>query len=521
MTALIFNKKLNEIEDIINKHLPIKQNKKVLTGEVFTPFYLIDEMLSKLPNNVWKNPNLKWLDPGSGIGNFSMLVFYYLDDGLKSWEKNTSKRHKHIIENMIYMIELEKDNVVKAKEIFGSTCNISNSDFLDSNKWKNNLNIDVFDIILGNPPYNKNGMRGKGRSNPGLTVIWNKFVDLSLDIIKKDGYCLFFTPNSWMELKSALSNKIVEKQILLIKNFDVVDAYKLFEKKAGSLPLCYYLIQNKTPVDLTLIYDTVVKDFIEFNLNKYMFIPNKNVELIKKILNKSHDTLEDYYHFTPPKVKKDNQTFFDKFSKNHPYPLVNYVHKKIYVTFSKNYSRLQNGRPKLIFPNYSMGYPILDKEGILDVGGRSSYAILLDDDSIKNLEKIQQFFLTDLALTLINSLKTAQKFLSTRTFSLFPDITKLDIPINDSSLEKYFNLSKKEKYSIERQVKNGEGNLTEKRRKEIIDFSLKNVIDKNEMEFIKKELKNAKINDKKTFKTLKKRKRTKRRQKKTRSRKNN
>ena len=118
-------------------------------------------------------------------------------------------------------------------------------------------------------------------------------------------------------------------------------------------------------------------------------------------------------------------------------------------------------------------------------------------------------------------MKTAQKFLSTRTFSLFPDITKLDIPINDSSLEKYFNLSKKEKYSIERQVKNGEGNLTEKRRKEIIDFSLKNVIDKNEMEFIKKELKNAKINDKKTFKTLKKRKRTKRRQKKTRSRKNN
>ena len=195
-----------------------------------------------------------------------------------------------------------------------------------------------------------------------------------------------------------------------------------------------------------------------------MFIANKNVELIKKILNKSHDTLEDYYHFTPPKVKKDNQTFFDKFSKNHPYPLVNYVHKKIYVTFSKNYSRLQNGRPKLIFPNYSMGYPILDKEGILDVGGRSSYAILLDDDSIKNLEKIQQFFLTDLALTLINSLKTAQKFLSTRTFSLFPDISTLSLSsINDEYLIKYFKLGKKEKKSIEYQVEKGEGNLTNPR----------------------------------------------------------
>ena len=254
MTPLIFDKNLNEIEELINENLKIKQDKKVKTGEVFTPFYLIVEMLEKLPKKVWKNPNLKWLDPGSGIGNFSMLVFYYLDKELVHWEKNDTKRRKHIIENMIFMIEISNENVATSKKIFGSNANISDSDFLlEQDKWKSKFKLNKFDIILGNPPYNKNGMRGKGRSNPGLTVIWNKFVEQSLELINTNGYCLFFTPNSWTELKSELSKKILSKQVILIKNFDVVNAYKLFEKKAGSLPLCYYLIQNKEPDSNTLI----------------------------------------------------------------------------------------------------------------------------------------------------------------------------------------------------------------------------------------------------------------------------
>ena len=32
-------------------------------------------MLKLLPKSVWKNPNLKWLDTGSGIGSFFVIVF--------------------------------------------------------------------------------------------------------------------------------------------------------------------------------------------------------------------------------------------------------------------------------------------------------------------------------------------------------------------------------------------------------------------------------------------------------------
>ena len=138
-----------------------------------------------------------------------------------------------------------------------------------------------------------------------------------------------------------------------------------------------------------------------------------------------------------------------------------------------------------------MGYPILDVDGILDVGGRSSYVLYIKDNDPKKLKKIQEFFLTNLALTLINSLKTAQKFLSTRTFTLFPDASKLSISINDKNLESYYKLSSKDKKCIEHQIEKGEGNLTEQRREKIMNFSLESYLSNNKIEEIKQKIKKS------------------------------
>ena len=44
----------------------------------------VNEMLDTLPKEVWKNPNLKWLDPSAGMGNFPVAVYMRLMEGLKS-----------------------------------------------------------------------------------------------------------------------------------------------------------------------------------------------------------------------------------------------------------------------------------------------------------------------------------------------------------------------------------------------------------------------------------------------------
>jgi len=44
------------------------------TGEVFTPLPLVDEILDKLPPEVFTNPTKKFLDPACGDGNFLVRV---------------------------------------------------------------------------------------------------------------------------------------------------------------------------------------------------------------------------------------------------------------------------------------------------------------------------------------------------------------------------------------------------------------------------------------------------------------
>ena len=124
-----------DIEEKIEQYLSVREDEKNKHGEVFTPTQLIDEILNKLPPSVWSNPDLKWLDPANGIGNFPMVAYQKLLKGLEQWEPNKNKRSKHIIENMLSMVEINPKNIKISKKIFGSNSNICCADFLkDSEK---------------------------------------------------------------------------------------------------------------------------------------------------------------------------------------------------------------------------------------------------------------------------------------------------------------------------------------------------------------------------------------------------
>ena len=141
-------KRYNSILEIIDKRLIPDEGAKKARGEVFTPLNLVREMLFGLrksalekgetviwgindegnffddkesdrvggiPLDVWRDPNTKWLDPANGIGNFPVVAFYMLDYQLGNHgtaefkgDKNKEKCRKHIVKNMLYMIELNK-----------------------------------------------------------------------------------------------------------------------------------------------------------------------------------------------------------------------------------------------------------------------------------------------------------------------------------------------------------------------------------------------------------------------------
>lgn len=76
--------------------------------EVFTPVKVCTEMLDILPEEVWHNPNYKWLNPCSKNGVFEREIALRLDEGLKEIIPDTETRRKHILQNMIFSIGLTR-----------------------------------------------------------------------------------------------------------------------------------------------------------------------------------------------------------------------------------------------------------------------------------------------------------------------------------------------------------------------------------------------------------------------------
>ena len=80
------------------------------TGEVFTPMDLCLRMVREIPIEKLKNPEAKFLDNSCGDGNFLVALLEVL-----------SKYHdeQHVLDNMIYGVDLMPDNVAEAKRRLG------------------------------------------------------------------------------------------------------------------------------------------------------------------------------------------------------------------------------------------------------------------------------------------------------------------------------------------------------------------------------------------------------------------
>jgi type I restriction-modification system DNA methylase subunit len=111
------------------------KEKRKENNEVFTPNSLINDMLDKLPKEVWSNPTKTWLDPCAGLGNFSVQVLKRLMEGLSQWEPNEEARKKHILECMLFHVEMNPESVAKLQKILNPegkyTLNVHCGDFLE------------------------------------------------------------------------------------------------------------------------------------------------------------------------------------------------------------------------------------------------------------------------------------------------------------------------------------------------------------------------------------------------------
>lgn len=80
-----------------------RKERKKKTQEVFTPYSIVKQLMDKIPDKDWKNPNKTFLDPAMGNGNIILGILYrrIVEYGIK-W-KTALKT--------LYGVELVESNV--------------------------------------------------------------------------------------------------------------------------------------------------------------------------------------------------------------------------------------------------------------------------------------------------------------------------------------------------------------------------------------------------------------------------
>ena len=371
--------KPKELLELINECLKPKESEKKQFGEVFTPMILVNDMLDKLPKEVWANKNLKWLDPCVGMGNFMIAIYLRLMTGLEKSITDINKRKKHILENMLYMCELNKKNCYIVKQIFNIgneyKINLYEGDYLKFNSTKR-FKIDNFDIIVGNPPYqDASGNKGKGHT------LWTKFVEISLNnLLKENGYLVFVHPSLWRQADHEMLNLMKSKQIIYLEIHDEKDGQKTFK---CSTRYDWYILQNTPYKNETTIKSQDGK-IQKIKLNDWSFIPNCDFDKIKNLIN-SNDKVNVLYSRSDYASDKKwtNKTTNTEFK----YPIAYSVNRKNEIKFI--WSNINNkghfGVPKVIFGSGATGFYV-DKKGEYGLSEFCTGII----DNINNLEKISK-----------------------------------------------------------------------------------------------------------------------------------
>lgn len=95
---------VEEANDFIENFDLLETITNVGNDEVFTPRKTADMMLDSLPEEVWHNPNYRWLNPATKNGVFEREIAIRLDAGLAKLIPNIETRRKHIFQNMIFSI---------------------------------------------------------------------------------------------------------------------------------------------------------------------------------------------------------------------------------------------------------------------------------------------------------------------------------------------------------------------------------------------------------------------------------
>ena len=226
-------------------------------GEVFTPKWLVDEILDKFEKHdpdFFKNPDHTVIDFAAGVGNLLVEVIDRFYKGTRSLYDSDEECMKHILENQIYAVEIQPNNyMILCKALDVNNLCPDNPHFVCSDAdgfdfW----DVDFFDMVFINPPYSKMTISQKtGKSV--FSDLYQKFSKLAHNITKR--YVLNIIP-----AKSVYRQDDFGKE--LIYNYNIINMTTFFNYKdcfnaIVSGGVIYYILDKKYNNKYNLLVEEV------------------------------------------------------------------------------------------------------------------------------------------------------------------------------------------------------------------------------------------------------------------------
>ena len=381
----LFVKNINnskQLSELIDKYLIPQELEKKSNAEVSTPFKLRQEMLDKIPIEFWRSIK-KVFEPCAGKGGFIIDIIDRFMNGLKDTISNEKERYKTIVEKCLYFSDINPTNIFICK-LLVDPYNEFKLNYDTGNTLKLNIkkkwNIDGFDAVIGNPPY----QNSDGASNGTL---WDKFVTQSFEITRSDGYICMVHPSGWRNVNGKFKNlqkKIFEKNMLYLEIHNESDGIATFKAETR---YDWYVIQNNDKYVTTKINFEDHK-IMDINIRELEFIPNGQYDLVQKLLAKEGDEKCEVLH-SESLYEIRKKWMSNEKSDEYKYPCVYTINSKSEI--KHRYSSKNNGHigiKKFMWSNgriKSIG-SVIDKEGKYGLT-QFAYGIVDDEENLENIKK--------------------------------------------------------------------------------------------------------------------------------------
>lgn len=301
--------KIDHLKDVIlmlREYVKVGPEERKKFGEVMTDLNLVKHILSRIPEEDFRDPTKTFIDLANGTGVFPLIVIYRLMKGLEEWEPDSEKRYKHIVENQIYVSEIQPKNMFLFLCLIDPydeyNLNIYCGSSLDDGFKKHMKEVwckEGFTYSIGNPPFNQ--------------MVDMKFVKLSYEIAEKT--CIVH-PSTWLLDEKGKQKAFTNTKDLIkdhLESIELFNGNKIFNIALFVPCVITYIDKNKKDVgikcvdkinNVELVYDDIYQINKYSNNDIYLKLKEKVLNLSNKnLFNRLREQKDDIYYINLSQIR--------------------------------------------------------------------------------------------------------------------------------------------------------------------------------------------------------------------------